>query len=257
MLFIVIIPVQDDHTIVSYRISSGNTAGYFQMEPSTGQLLVSESLATSTNPEERQFQLQIEATDRNAVHITLHNVSVFLRSPSTKRLVIEPENGLNISLVEHFNSSTPHYLGYLYVRNAPPTETYYFEVLNPVPGLTIEPATGALFATGEGQLDREKEGQNITLRVLARERSSNSVGIGLVRLFLEDINDHDPVFHGQPYHAIFCVREKHNKQTTSLAAKTNAATVASPPTILLPRLIQACQTNFFKVNQGLIQLLEF
>ena len=89
----------------------------------------------------------------------------------------------------------------------------------------------------------------INLRVLVRDRVSTSLGLsqqrygeGSVNIFLEDINDHDPVFIGLPYHTIFCVKENlHLPEHSRLIADLTS------PSHILSQLHQACQSNNFKV----------
>ncbi|VDD74274.1 unnamed protein product [Mesocestoides corti] len=243
----------DLNDLITYHIGGGNGNGFFSIDTSTGVLRVSSQLAALTSVTQRQFLLQIEAKDNGSVHTATHNLSVLIHPTHlSKRLIIEPTGGLNISLIEHFsNHGLQQYLGQVYVRNALPGEIFRFELANAsTRAFSIDHFTGAVYATGDvsasAELDREVS-PVITLRVLVRDHifvsgpSHPRLGEGIVNIQLEDINDHAPVFVGQPYHAIFCVKE-------NLERHDQAKLPDRAPPHYLSLLRQACQSNYFKVQ---------
>lgn len=120
-------------------------------------------------------------------------------------------------------------------------------------GFSIDRFTGAVYATGDPiaskELDRE-ETPVVRLRVFVRDHISTSLGKsqqrfgdGFVNIYLEDINDHSPMFVGLPYHATFCVKEH---PLSSDQSKLSGLT--TPSAHILSQLQEACQSNYFKVR---------
>lgn len=111
---------------VTYHIGSGDSQGFFQIDRNSGILRVSELLASVPSIDQRQFTLQIEARDNASTHIATHNVSVFVQaSDASKMFAVEPHDGLDVNLVEHFsNNGVPLFLGQLNVRNALPGKIF-------------------------------------------------------------------------------------------------------------------------------------
>lgn len=86
----------------------------------------------------------------------------------------------------------------------------------------------------------------LALRVIVRDlevspRSQQRIGEALIRVHLEDINDHAPQFIGLPFHATFCVKE-----TTQLLSFQGEA--GRPSSHIMSRLKHACQSNHFEVS---------
>ncbi|KAF8568835.1 hypothetical protein P879_01813 [Paragonimus westermani] len=206
----------DMNDTVSYRFSDQLSANYFTLDALTGRLRVApnSSLLNHNLPmPERNFLVMVEAYDchKPKPHVARINVTVFtqLSSPSagdSTPLIIDPEGGLDVNLVEHYAGHEPLRLGQLKVRNAPVGAIYRFIVLTPQPGLTVDRLTGSVLATGDqsaDELDRELT-PNMTMHVLVRDMH-NRLGRTVVRVHLSDVNDHTPLFIGQPYHAVFCL----------------------------------------------------
>ncbi|KAA3679838.1 protocadherin Fat 1/2/3 [Paragonimus westermani] len=206
----------DMNDTVSYRFSDQLSANYFTLDALTGRLSVApnSSLLNHNLPmSERNFLVMVEAYDSHKPkpHVARINVTVFtqLSSPSagdSTPLIIDPEGGLDVNLVEHYTGHEPLRLGQLKVRNAPVGAIYRFIVLTPQPGLTVDRLTGTVLATGDqstDELDRELT-PNMTMHVLVRDMH-NRLGRTVVRVHLSDVNDHTPLFIGQPYHAVFCL----------------------------------------------------
>ncbi|KAF7255309.1 hypothetical protein EG68_08025 [Paragonimus skrjabini miyazakii] len=206
----------DVNDTVSYRFSDQLSANYFTLDALTGHLRVAanSSLLDQNLPTlERNFLVVVEAYDchKPKPHVARVNVTVFAQLPSPSAgdstpLIVDPEGGLDVNLVEHYAGHEPLRLGLLKVRNAPVGAIYRFIVLTPQPGLTVDRLTGTVLATGDqsaDELDRERT-PNVTMHVLVRDMH-NRLGRAVVRIHLSDINDHTPLFIGQPYHAVFCL----------------------------------------------------
>ncbi|KAF6778791.1 hypothetical protein AHF37_02804 [Paragonimus kellicotti] len=206
----------DVNDTVSYRFSDQLSGNYFTLDALTGHLRVApnSSLLNQNLPTPgRNFLVVVEAYDchKPKPHVARVNVTVFAQLPSpstgdTTPLIIDPEDGLDVNLVEHYAGHEPLHLGRLKVRNAPVGAIYRFIVLTPQPGLTVDRLTGTVLATGDqpaDELDRERT-PNMTMHVLVRDMH-NRLGRAIVRIHLSDINDHTPLFIGQPYHAVFCL----------------------------------------------------
>ncbi|CAL8080614.1 unnamed protein product [Calicophoron daubneyi] len=200
---------------VTYRFFGGVGVEHFVLHPKTGELRVApnSTLLNTASLLEHNFLIEVEAIDSHhpLPHQAFINVTIFARlahpaSSDHTTLVIEPEGGLDVKLVEHFHSPEPFRLGQLAVRDALVGAVHRFVVLTPVPGLDVNRLTGTVTATGNqdpNELDRELN-ENLVLHVLVRDMH-NRLGRTVVRVHLLDINDNQPCFIGLPYHAVFCL----------------------------------------------------
>ncbi|TGZ60509.1 hypothetical protein CRM22_008469 [Opisthorchis felineus] len=204
---------------VSYRIIPSSDADLFAIDSKSGKLSVAPNSTLLNSPtlqREYNFLVEVEAFDqhRPVPHSTHTNVTIFAQLPASSSgndhhqtsLIIEPEGGLDVVLVEHYSKPKPLRLGQLFVRNAPVGAIYRFVVLTPISGLDVDSLTGTVLATGNqtpDELDREVT-PKLVMHILVRDMH-NQMGRGVVRIRLLDVNDHAPMFVGLPYHTMFCL----------------------------------------------------
>ncbi|CAH8544066.1 unnamed protein product, partial [Dicrocoelium dendriticum] len=216
----------DVNDSVSYRLADNVWSTYFTVDSHTGRLLVapnSSLLNLHSLFVERTYLLVVEAFDTHLPHphVTRANVTVFaqispdLRGPG-HTLIVDPEDGLDVSFPEHYNGNEPLFLGQLSVRDAPVGAIHKFVVLTPSCGVTVDRSTGAVLATGDQPdcvLDREVT-PHLTLHILVRDMH-HRIGRTTVRVHLLDINDHAPLFVGAPYHIVFCLSPSFDDRPSS------------------------------------------
>lgn len=113
---------------VSLRLLTG--FDQFVLDPLSGDLRVAPNstlLDFGSRVFEHTYLIEIEAFDSHlpVPHVARTNVTVFARPlPSTLRneeavLIVDPVDGLDVELPEHYRGQTPLRLGQFSVRNAP------------------------------------------------------------------------------------------------------------------------------------------
>ncbi|CAH8556143.1 unnamed protein product [Heterobilharzia americana] len=204
---------------VHYYLVGGDGAEHFTIDENDGLLRVAPNSSLSKiniphsfSSSDQAFFLHVEAIDNHKPipHISRSNITIFVRSVHTvrepKTLIIDPVDGLNVEVEEHYAGSELLKLGQLSVRNSPVGTIYRFITLTPHSGIYVHPLTGSVFATGKQnatELDRETT-KNFTMNILVRD-AQNHVGTGVIYVHLLDINDFRPQFIGLPYYVAFCV----------------------------------------------------
>ncbi|THD27797.1 Protocadherin Fat 1 [Fasciola hepatica] len=256
----------DVNDTVSLRLLSG--FDQFVLDPVSGDLRVAPNstlLDFGSRVFEHTYLVEVEAFDSHlpVPHIARTNVTVFARPlPSTLRnedanLIVDPANGLDVELTEHYRGSGPLRLGQFSVRNAPIGSSHRYIVLNPLPGLMVDQLTGTVYATGDQgpeELDREQT-PTLIMNILVRDWH-NRLGRSSVRIRLLDVNDHAPEFVGIPYHAVFCLGISGRPKSDTLTGVGTGSRTATAVTVMTGESnksakvssTQSCHYNQFKVT---------
>ncbi|KAF2368089.1 Cadherin [Trinorchestia longiramus] len=142
----------------------------------------------------KNYNLSVEVSDGLFSSSSFMIVSVL--EPTKTSLIFSREE-YHANVLE--NSTKQVDLLVVRVQNLPLNHEVHYSILNPNDFLTIRRTSGVIQTTGK-PFDRE-EAARFSVLVQARDVETDLVGNTVVIVSLLDVNDNEPVFMSQPYHA--------------------------------------------------------